>query len=97
MDSKSLASHIADTVGREPDEVEILINSLADVIAPSVRDGDAVVVPGFGTFEQKKRLERITIHPATGKRMLLPPKLSIVFKPSAVLRQKVRSNSSNDE
>lgn len=97
MDSKSLASHIADNIGREPDEVEILINSLADIIATSVRDGDAVVIPGFGSFEQKKRLERVTIHPATGKKMLLPPKLSIVFKPSAVLRQKVRSNSGSDE
>lgn len=91
MDSKTLISIISANIGREPEEVEFLVRSLGEVIAESVRDGDSVAIPTFGSFEQKKRLERVTLHPSTGRRILVPPKLSVVFKPSALLKQKIRN------
>ena len=51
---------------------------------------DSVVVPGFGTFEPKKRNERVMIHPSTGKRMLVPPKVVLGFKVSNVLKAKLK-------
>ena len=96
MDSKTLFSIIAERTGREPEEVELLARNLGEVIADAVRDGDSVAVPSFGTFEQKKRMERVTVHPSTGKRILVPPKISVVFKPSALLKQKIKNNSETE-
>lgn len=90
MDSKTLINTLADKLGRSPEDVTRLVRSLSDVLADSVKEGDTVAMPGFGSFEPKMRAERIATHPSTGKKILVPPKMSIVFKPSAILKQKVR-------
>lgn len=48
-------------------------------------------IPKFGTFEVKKRLERIVVNPGTKQRMLVPPKLVLGFKPIASLKEKVKN------
>ena len=52
-------------------------------------ESDSVALPGFGAFEAKNVLNEVAVHPASGKRLLIPPKISLVFKPSAILKQKV--------
>jgi SPBc2 prophage-derived DNA-binding protein HU2 len=49
-----------------------------------------VAVSGFGTFEVKKRLERVMVNPATGLRMLVPPKLVLNFKPATMIKVQVK-------
>lgn len=68
-----------------------MYDALVGLLSEKGAEMDVVAVPGFGTFEPKKRLERINVHPASGKRMLLPPKIVMNFKPSALLKQKVNS------
>jgi nucleoid DNA-binding protein len=51
---------------------------------------DSVFVPSFGTFEPKKRNERVMIHPSSGRRMLVPPKVALSFKVSKVLKSKLK-------
>ncbi|MDE6057969.1 MAG: HU family DNA-binding protein, partial [Muribaculaceae bacterium] len=53
---------------------------------------DSVTFPGFGSFEPRKRIERIAFHPSSGKRMLIPPKITMTFRPSSLLKQKVRNH-----
>ena len=36
-------------------------------------EGEQVTIPDFGTFEVKKRLERVVVNPLTKKRQLDPP------------------------
>ena len=92
MDTKTLVGILSDNLGREPEDVSILIRSISDILAAAVKQGDMVAVPGFGTFEPKMREERVATHPSTGKKILVPPKLSMVFKPSAILKQRVRKS-----
>lgn len=90
MDTKAFINILAERLGREPEEIAFLSASLAEVLADAVIDGNTVALPGFGQFDPKMRGERLTTHPSTGKKILVPPKLSMVFKPSALLKQKVR-------
>ena len=48
-------------------------------------------IPKFGTFEVKKRMERILINPGTKQRMLVPPKLVLNFKPIAAIKEKLKN------
>lgn len=91
MDTKTLINEVAERTGRDPEDIEVLVGSLSSVIADRIKEGDVVTVPGFGSFEPKLRAERVTNHPSTGKKILVPPKMSMVFKPSALLKQKVRN------
>jgi len=38
----------------------------------------------------KKKMERVVVNPATKQRKLIPPKLVLAFKPSTVLKEKMK-------
>ena len=57
----------------------------------SFQEGDSVQIPGFGTFDVKKKMERIIVSPTTGQRMLVPPKLVLNFKPSPSWKDKIKN------
>lgn len=90
MDAKAFNDELSKRLGRDPHDISLLCGELANVLAEAVTEGDSVVIPAFGMFEPKKRNERVAQHPSTGKKILLPPKLTIGFKPSATLRQKMK-------
>lgn len=90
MDNKKLIETVAANLGRSKADVGKLIEALAGVLRTRCGELDSVVVPGFGTFEPKKRNERVMIHPSTGKRMLVPPKVVLGFKVSNVLKAKLK-------
>lgn len=90
MDTKAFVNALSERLGRDPEEVASLIKSFSNLLSETVKEGDSMSMPGFGSFEPKMKQERIVTHPATGKKLLVPPRLSVVFKPSAILKQKVR-------
>lgn len=90
MDAKGLTEELEKRLGRDSHDINLLCKELSAVIGETVSQGISVSIPGFGSFESKKRNERIVIHPSTGKKILLPPKISVIFKSSATLKQKIR-------
>lgn len=90
MDTKKFTSTLAGRLGRKPEDIDAVIKTLGELISGQVVEGNTVSIPAFGSFEPKMRAERETVHPASGRKILVPPKLSLVFKPSALLKQKVR-------
>ena len=90
MDNKKLVETVAANLGRSPKDVSKLLESFAGILRTRCSDLDSVVVPGFGTFEPKKRNERVMLQPSTGRRMLVPPKITLGFKVSNVLKTKLK-------
>lgn len=90
MDSKSFMETLAERLGTDEESIAFFTSALARSLTQSCANGQSVAVAGFGTFETKVRRERIARHPATGRRVLLPPKAVMQFRPSAVLKQKVK-------
>lgn len=92
MDYKTFIDTLSRRVNAGKDETYEMVESLCEVIADTALEGDTVTFPGFGSFEPRKRNERISVHPSTGKRMLLPPKITLSFRASTILKQKIRNN-----
>lgn len=90
MDNKTLIDNISRNTSIGKKETSRLIEALADAIRNAATEMDSVAIPSFGTFEPKKRLERVMAVPSTGRRLLLPPKISLTFRPSAILKQQMR-------
>ena len=90
MDNKKLVDTLATNLGRSSKDVRQLLEAFADVLRTRCGDMDSVFVPSFGTFEPKKRNERVMIHPSSGRRMLVPPKVALSFKVSKVLKSKLK-------
>ena len=72
-----------------------MVDTLIETMGDRFQEDDSVVVPNFGTFEVKKKLERIMVNPSTGQRMLVPPKLVLNFKPNVGWKERVK-NGGND-
>ncbi len=89
MDNKTLLESIASRTRLDKTKVQDVIASFCHVLADSCLEMDTIIIPGFGQFEARKRKERMTVHPATGQRLMVPPKLVINFKPSGVLKSKI--------
>lgn len=88
MNNKEFHQHMAIRLGIAPKEAEQLTRTFVQTLADNLDDGSSLTLQGFGTFEVKKRLERIVVNPATRVRQLVPPRLAIAFRPSNTLKDK---------
>jgi len=61
----------------------------AEIIRRTAANLDSVAIPSFGTFIPRKRDEEIADDLSTGRRMLLPPQITLEFTPAAMLRKKL--------
>ncbi|MDE7412546.1 MAG: HU family DNA-binding protein [Muribaculaceae bacterium] len=90
MDNKRFIELLAERTGLDRERAAKITGDLAEVIAEVVAEEDCVVVPSFGSFEPKKKMERVVLHPATGNKLLVPPKLTLSFRPSTLLRNEIK-------
>lgn len=67
-----------------------LVASLLSDMTRQLEEGNIISIQGFGTFEVKKKAERISVNPTTKQRMLVPPKLVLAYKPSTLLKDKFK-------
>lgn len=89
MDTKQIVATLSKKMGREPNDIIALIDGLSAIIKDKCVALDSIAIPGFGTFVPLKENEKITTDLSTGKRMLLPPQISLQFQPSTILRKKL--------
>ncbi|SHE32716.1 DNA-binding protein HU-beta [Bacteroides luti] len=90
MNNKEFITELSGRLGYSAKEISDMVSSAVSVVSEQLQEGNTVVVQGFGTFDVKKKLERISVNPATKQRMLVPPKLVINFKPSNVIKDKFK-------
>lgn len=74
-----------------------MVLAVMEQLLGQVEENNSFQVPSFGTFEVKKRLERILVNPNNGKKMLVPPKLILGFKPVTTLKERMQKGGSDDE
>ena len=91
MNNKQFIAELAQRTGFSTQDTQKMMYHVIDAMAESFLEGDTVTVQNFGSFEVKKRLERIMVNPATGQRMLVPPKLTLGFKISPTWKGKLKN------
>lgn len=92
MEHKQFFSILQERLGKDKKSVDALYSGLLQIIKERSVSMDSVSIQGFGVFEPRKKLERISVNPATGKRMLIPPRIILTFKPGAVLKNRIKEN-----
>lgn len=70
---------------------ETVVKGVFDAISEELASGEAVSIPGFGSFEVKERASRVGRNPRTMEAMVIDARRVPVFKPSRALRQAVAS------
>lgn len=90
MNNKEYITQLARRTGYSQDETQKMVTTVIEAFSAMIDDGENVTLANFGTFEIKKRAERVIVNPSTGQRMLVPPKLVLGFKPSAQIRETIK-------
>ena len=90
MNNKEFISELSSRMGYTPKDTQKLVDNIINAMGDVFQEGDSVLVPTFGTFETKKKMERIMVNPSTGQRMLVPPKLVLTFKPNQTWKEKLK-------
>ena len=97
MTNKEFIAELAQRTGYTQADTQKLVNALIEGMGNSFESGENVAMTGFGTFEVKKRLERVVVNPSTGQRMLVPPKLVLGFKPITALKERLKSGEEGND
>lgn len=90
MNNKEFIAELARRTKSNTKETQQRMNILIKEITEHLCNEDMISISNFGTFETKKRLERVLVSPTTGQRMLVPPKMVVGFKQSNVLKSKIQ-------
>lgn len=90
MNNKEFTSELADRLGYTIKDTSRLIAAILSDMTQELQEGNVITIQGFGSFEVKKKAERISINPVTKLRMLVPPKLVLAYKPSNSLKDKFK-------
>ncbi len=96
MNHKELVTAIASKMDLKKLEVEELLDATVSVFREQLGEGNTIGLHNFGNFEVRKKEERLSVHPATQIRTLIPPKLVVNFKQSNTLKEKINVTGHNE-
>ena len=65
MNNKEYIAALAGKLGYPQEQTQKMAKTLIEAMGHHFENGESVVVNGFGTFEVRKRLERVIINPAS--------------------------------
>ena len=90
MNYSELLAALAQRLQLPKAEVEKRLDETTAIITAELVKDNLVSIVNFGALEVKKRQERFSIHPNTGRKLLVPPKLIVKYRPSATFNKKLK-------
>ena len=90
MNNKQFLTELSGKCQMSAESAAEQIQTLIGVMENVWKNGDSGSLSGFGVLEVKKKNERVSVNPTTGVRMLVPPKLVLTYKPSSLLKDKLK-------
>lgn len=95
MNNKEFIAELSQRSGYSQESTQRLVRSVIEAMATQFDDGENVAIANFGTFELKKRMERIVVNPTSGQRMMVPPKIVLGFKPAQAVKDFLKKGEDN--
>jgi DNA-binding protein HU-beta len=92
MNKKSLVDEIAKGTGLTRVEVAAVVEGIMALVSRALREGESVELRGFGTFVPVHRAPRRARDPVSGVVRSIPPRWTVVFRPSPRLKNAVNQN-----
>ena len=93
MTKAELVEHVAQSTQLTKKHAELIVNTVFESIAQSLRAGEKIELRGFGSFRIRQRGPRIGRNPKTGDQVKVPPKRIPYFKPGKDLKELLNSDS----
>ncbi len=92
MNKAGLVEQLVQETEVQKKEAEKLLNSLGAIITRSLKQGEKVVLTGFGTFLVSKRALRKGRNPHTGEPLVIQPSRVPRFRPGKEFKRLLAQN-----
>lgn len=90
MNNKELIEKLSERLGVSKNEISKMLAATTQSIVQTVDEDRSITLQGFGLFEVRRKQDRILFNPASGRQMIVPPKLTLVFKSSDTYKEKLK-------
>ena len=67
------------------------LEAIVSIMSQNLEAGNSFNIHWFGLFETKKKGERISVNPLTKQRFLVPPKITISFRPGQTIKDNLKN------
>ena len=83
MNKGELIDSLVNATGESKKTVSNVVDGFVDTVQKTVKKGEKVTMPGFGTFERRNRSARTARNPQTGEEIKVKASKVPAFKPGA--------------
>lgn len=91
MNNKELIEKLSERLGVTKKVATEMLSASTAAIVDSVNEDRSITLQGFGVLEVRRKQDRMIFNPATGRQMIVPPKLVLTFRPSDTYREKINT------
>lgn len=88
----ALAKRLAWTQRQTTDVLETTVS----IIKSNLEESNSINIQGFGLFETKKKGERVSVNPVSKQRFLIPPKITLAFRPGQTIKDNLKNLKVNE-
>ena len=88
-----LTEAVFQAVGLSRNESAQMVEDLLEEVCAALTRGETVKLSSFGSFVVRKKGQRIGRNPKTGTEVPISPRRVMVFKPSAILKQRINGGT----
>ncbi|MDR1097889.1 MAG: HU family DNA-binding protein [Tannerella sp.] len=96
MKDVELVTALSKEMDMSPQEVVDTLSTLFLLMGDTLSNGGSVNISGLGQFEAKKKEKRLSANPTNGKRYIIPPKLTPVYRPAAIWKTYLKKLDENE-
>ncbi len=89
MTNKEYIEALSKELGYTQKRTVDIVATIVAAMTEQIQKGKVLSIPEFGVFELKKKMERISVIPSTQQRILVPPKLTLTFKPCTKMKARL--------
>lgn len=91
MTNKEYIEVLSKELGYTQKRTADIVAAIVEVLIEQTQKGKVLSVSKFGVFELKKKMERISVIPSTQQRILVPPKMTLSFKPCTKMKARLNN------
>jgi integration host factor subunit alpha len=89
MTKAEIVENIYNSLGLTKKDINIVVDTVFEIMKENLFDKKPIKISGFGSFDVKKRGQRIGRNPKTGEEKVIEPRYVVVFKPSNLFKNEL--------
>jgi DNA-binding protein HU-beta len=93
MNNSELINTLSKRLDMRKEDVSQYVSTMVSIISGQLADNNEVPIANIGTLEVKKRQERLSVNPVSGKRFMVPSKSVVSLKPFPSTKEKIQEKN----